>query len=57
MNVVEVVDLSQEVHGSVIDSITIGSEGLHIKLFDGRFLVIPDAQMIAVCNSEKMSLH
>ena len=57
MNIVETSDISQEVHGGVIESITIGVEGLHIMLADGRFLVIPDAEMIAVCNSERVRVH
>lgn len=47
----EASDVSEAIAGAKIQSLSMTEDGLHIVLEDGRTLVIPDAQIVAVCAS------
>lgn len=45
----EVWEVNDEIEGAVIERLESGDGGLHIVLRDGRYLVFPDAYIVAVC--------
>lgn len=45
-------NISDAVEGATILRLEFTDEGVHIVLKDGRTLVLPDAQIIAVCQSK-----
>ena len=55
--IVDVDDLDECVKGAVISAVHVGHGGLHIALVDGRFLVFPDAAIVAICNGEQRTLQ
>jgi len=46
-------DVDDAVEGAVIEGISANDEGLQINLADGRTLLIPDAEIIAVVSRGK----
>ena len=49
MNISSIDDVEDAVEGAVIEGISAGSDGgLQINLADGRTLLIPDAEIIAL---------
>lgn len=44
-------DVNDVIQGAVITRIAMTADGIHIVLDDGRTIVIPDAQIVAVCMS------
>lgn len=41
-------DVEDAIEGAVIEGIEAGNNGLHIILVDGRILVFPDAELVAI---------
>ena len=57
MRSVEIEAVSDELNGAVIESMTMGRGGMHIQLKDGRFIVFPDAEIVALFPAELESVH
>lgn len=48
MEPVNIEEVEESVEGAVIESLEAGVNGLHLILADGRVLVFPDAQLVAI---------
>lgn len=50
-------DIEDAVEGAVIERLESGINGLHIILVDGRVLVFPDAQLVAIFRPNNRTLQ
>jgi len=53
----EVEGVNDAIEGAVIEKLEAGDGGLHIFLKDGRFLLFPDALIVAVCSGAPRTLQ
>ena len=50
-------ELDDCIEGAVIESIEAGVNGLHIVLVDGRILMFPDAELVAIYRPNNKTLQ
>lgn len=48
MEPIEIDDVEDSIKGAVIESVENGLNGLHITLQDGRILLFPECELVAV---------
>ena len=57
MTIATLEDVDDCLEGAVIESLEAGVNGLHINLVDGRVLIFPDAQLVAVYRATNRTLQ